>query len=358
MHISTVIKACIAAVLLVASSLGWAQSFRIASQAEDGWSIDVQGSATLQRQDDGVVIRFDALTVAARPALRQPLYIAALRFNGDDVTGTGTRTSLTFSERAPVGQWLAPGAVLPLKIATPLFMRLPGWHQNDPRFDLDVLVRIDGQESWIPVATTLHTLKLPSDFSRRNDSPIRDSGSHPDIVVYGLLMAGAVLAYLGLMRWRKARGKEVFLGLVVWVFVWTGGVYPLLQSAYSVLWTRTNAQVVDSSVRDIAPAGKQRAYRYAPVVKYQYDVAGKTFSNTQLQYNPPPSYASRDEALEALRAWDALRIAGQTVTVWVNPLDPSDAVLSREPKPWSLLVCCVGLVGMFLLLRKKRGRAA
>ena len=348
------IKAWIAIALLLASGTVWAQSFRIASTAGNGWPIDVQGSATLQRQADGVLIRIDALTVTARYPTGDPLYIAALRFNGSDVTGGGERTSLMFSERVPVGQSLAPGAVLQLQISTPLFMRNPDWHQNDPRFDLAVEIRHDGQEGLIPIATTLHTLKLPSDFRRRSTSEVRNSGASSGMVAYGALLVTALLLFWGFVRWCKTPGKEAFIGFVVMVFVWMGGFYPMLLSGYSLLWTRTQAQIVDSAVREFPPSGKKTRFQYMPIVKYQYEIAGKTYSSTRLQHVSWATYTSRDEAYDSLQVWDETRIGGRAVPAWVNPLDASDAVLVRQPSIWSALLSLVGLVTLFMLWRGKQ----
>lgn len=351
-------KTWIAIALVLVASTAWAEGFRIASEPGDGWPIDVQGTATLQRQADGVLIRLDTLTVTARYPSGDPLYIAALRFNGSEVTGGGKRTSLMFSERVPVGQSLAPGGVLQLQITTPLFMRNPGWHQNDPRFDLAVEIRDHGQEGLIPIATTLHTLKLPSDFRRRSTSEVRDSGTATDIMSYGALLVTALLLYAGFVRWCGTPAKEAFIGFVVMVFVWMGGFYPLLLSGYSLLWTRTAAQVVDAAVREDPPSGKQTRFRYAPVVKYQYAVAGTTHTSTRVQLLSPASQASRDDAYAALQVWDAARVAGRPVVAWVNPRDASEAVLVRQPSLLSVLLSLVGLVALYMVWRGKQRRGA
>lgn len=350
MHLSVFVRGFVALLLLMASGLAGAQAFRIASQASDGWPVDVQGSATVQRQSDGILITLDRLSIAARFASGDPLYIAALRFNGDDVTGNGKRTSLLFSERAPVGKWLAPGETLSLQIPGPLFMRQPDWHQNDPRFVLDVVVRLDGAESWIPIATTLHEIKLSSNFSQRGNSDLRESGGTSG-TLYAVLLAGAVLAYFGLVRWRGTPRKHVFVGLVFFVFVWIGGGYPVLRYAYSMLWTKASAQVIDSAVRELAPSGKQKRFRYAPVVKYQYDQGAQHFSSTQLQLSAPAPFSTRDEAQAALHDWDRVRVAAIPVPVWINPLDAADAVLTRQLSAVATLIFLLGLVGVFILCR-------
>lgn len=356
MAVNAFTKGLISAVLFLATGLALAETILISSQPGDG-PLDVQGSASVQRQAGGVLIMFKSLTVTARFRSGEPLYITALRFNGSDVTGSGLRTSLMFSERAPVGEWLAPGEVLPLSVPTPIFMRQPDWHQNDPRFDLHVEIRVEGHDGFLPVPTTLHELKLASDFSRRSKSDVRESGG-ASVTMLALSLCVAMIAYWGFVRWCKTPGIEAAVGLFLVMCVWIGGFYPIFRYSQSMLWIKAEALIVDSDVRDVAPVGKGRDYRYAPIVKYQYEFGGNHFSSTQLQLTATDiatdTFSSREEAMAALQPWENKRVEATPVAVWINPSDPSEAVLSRRLSSWSVFYSLLGLVGIFIQWRRKK----
>lgn len=350
MAVNAFTKGLMSVVLFLATGLALAETILISSQPGDG-PLDVQGSASVQRQAGGVLIAFKSLTVTARFMSGEPLYITALRFNGSDVTGSGL-TSLMFSERAPVGKWLAPGEVLPLSVPTPIFMRKPDWHQNDLRFDLHVEIRVEGHDGFIPVPTTLHELKLASDFSRRSRSDVHEIGG-TSVTMLALSLCAAMVAYWGFVRWCKTPGIEAFAGLFLVMCVWIGGIYPIFRYSQSMLWVKAEALIVDSDVR-YAPVGKGRGYRYAPIVKYQYEFGGNHFSSTQLQLIATDTFSSRDEAMAVLQLWENKRVEATPVAVWINPSDPSEAVLSRRLSSWSVFYSLLGMAGIFILWRRKK----
>lgn len=209
---------------------------RIASLPDDGWPVDVQGTASVQLLESGALITLDSVTIRARFAQGEPLYIAALRMNGTDVTGGGKRTSLMFSERLPVGQWLQPAGVITVNSQSPIFMKQPSWHQTDARFDLDVEIRVDGGDGWIPVSTNLHELGLRSDFKRRTVADIRETQGARVSWGYGLMLVTAMVAVWAYMRRGGGHGKGQWIALVLAPLVWVGGVYPVLRWAYALSW--------------------------------------------------------------------------------------------------------------------------
>lgn len=340
-------KGLVATTLLTFVGLVSAESFRIESQENDGWHIDVQGSATLQRIANGVLISFDTLTVRARYLSSDPLYISSLQFSGTEMTGSG-RTPLMSSERAPIGRWLAPGETLSLQVSTPIFMRYPDWQQKDPRYFLRVGVGNDGSDGTIPIETTLHELRLESKF-RRGSKDVRDIGVASDRV-YLVGFMTAVLAFFAIVYGFKKPTDEVIIGFLLFVFVWLGGIFPGLRFGYSMLWTRANAQVIDIDVhRDRSPKGGKSIH--TPIVKYQYSHGAQQFSSTQVRLSTRWKSHSRDEAYAALHQWDRARLTGTPVPVWINPLDPSDAVLVRDLGWGEMFWCLVGLV--YALWRSK-----
>lgn len=342
MYLLVLVKGLVVTILLTFAGLVYAESIRIESQENDGLTVDVRGSATVQRIADGVLISFDTLTVRSRFLNSDPLYIAALRFNGTDETAGDGLTSLMFSESAPIGKWLLAGETLSLQVSTPIFMRNPDWHQKNPRYFLDVSVGTNGEEGWIPIGTTLHELKLVSDFRRHVKSDVRQIGSSSGNI-YLIGYVAAALVFFAILYWCKTPNDEVLVGLFLFLFVWMGGIYPGLRFGYSLLWERTNAQVIDCAVSENPPIGKKTSFSYRPIVKYQFEHSTGRFSSTQIQLSERWGSYSQHEAYAALQPWDRVRLTGSPVPVWVNPLDPSDSVLTRDLSWLEVFWCLVGL---------------
>lgn len=344
MQLLVLIKGLVTTLLLTSTTLVYAESFLIESSENDGWSIDVRGSGTVQRIVDGVLIKFDTLTIRSRFSNSDPLYITSLRISGTDRTGEKDNlTSLMFSERAPIGKWLVDGETLSLHVSVPIFMRNPDWHQKDPRYFLEVGVGNNGEEGWIPVDTTLHNLQLASNFRRHFKSDVRQIGLASGNAVLAGRVA-AVIVFFIILYWCKTPTDEVLVGLVLFLFVWMGGVYPALRFGYSLLWTRTSAQVIDCAVSVTPPVGNQTSFSYRPIVKYQFAHGAWQFSSTQVQLSTPWANYSQSEAYAALQPWDRVRLTGSPVPVWVNPLDPSDSVLARDLSWIEMFWCVVGLI--------------
>ncbi|HEX5276784.1 MAG TPA: DUF3592 domain-containing protein [Fluviicoccus sp.] len=68
-----------------------------------------------------------------------------------------------------------------------------------------------------------------------------------------------------------------------------------------------------------------RKYRYQWKLGYRYTVDGNTYHGSRYHYGIMPS--SRGALREMAKPYDY----GQEVTVYVNPKDPADAVLVRNP---------------------------
>ena len=113
-------------------------------------------------------------------------------------------------------------------------------------------------------------------------------------------------------------------------------------------WPQVTGQVihVDSKERKL----KGRRVIFVPVIRYTYTTDGRMFAGDRVAWGDNWSQERAEAVFNDYRS-------GQRVSVHVNPINPSDAVLeARElaPAPFfryvMLLFCCFGLAGLFRVL--------
>lgn len=329
------------------------ERFTIGTAGEQRMWLSVSGSASIKRQKEGVLIKFDDLRFSSHRQHEDSVLVSAIRIAAGD-----GNTNLIHSERLPVGLTLRGTDSAVFASADEVFLQYPDWHQSKPYFRLEVEVGVDG--GVVPVSTTLHELKLPSHFGDHARSPVRESHTALgwQFFVFGLLVFIVVRRF---MRARYATGKEVFLAFVLFGFVWPFGWYPLLRGAESVFWTEVEAQLVDVGVKMTPPRAGTRLIQkfpreYRPVIKYVYAYKGQRFSSTQVVLGQVSGFASMDSADALQAAWDNKRRVQGKVRAWVNPLAPSEAVLSRELPVLSWSLSLAGLAALYFWARRASAR--
>jgi len=132
----------------------------------------------------------------------------------------------------------------------------------------------------------------------------------------------------------------VCVGLSLWVAMSESA--RLNQSA---TWPKTDATIVDSSVRD---KGSQTKSRFCPYVIYRYTVAGALYDSTKVRFDRDLSQCGTDRqwANDIIRPYQT----GSTVPVFYDPVRPGTAVLELHKVPWLKLYPKTGLVASFIAL--------
>ena len=91
-------------------------------------------------------------------------------------------------------------------------------------------------------------------------------------------------------------------------------------------WPTTKGRVIERGTFQ-AVIGR-RGFRFAPLVKYVYEVAGKEFVNNYI--NPKrtqlPSHSTEEWAQKKAASWP------EEVTVYYNPASPDESFLIQTPK--------------------------
>ena len=132
----------------------------------------------------------------------------------------------------------------------------------------------------------------------------------------------------------------VCVGLSLWVAASESA--RLNQSA---TWPKTDATIVDSSVRD---KGSQTKKRFCPYVIYRYTVAGVLYDSTNVRFDRDLSQCGTD------RQWanDIIRPyrTGSTVPVFYDPAQPGKSTLEIHKMPLLELFPKTGLIASFIAL--------
>lgn len=129
-------------------------------------------------------------------------------------------------------------------------------------------------------------------------------------IIAGLLFAGF--------------GVAVLAGMVV---------TDLIDMARMRDWVAVRAELIDL---DLERHHGRRATTFEVTARYRYHVAGTTFEGSRVGISPgPDNIGSYHEDWHArLRK---LRRDKTPLTVWVDPADPADSVIDREPR-WGFLL--------------------
>jgi hypothetical protein len=125
-------------------------------------------------------------------------------------------------------------------------------------------------------------------------------------------------------------------GVFVWVFL--PGLWEMLDAA---AWVETPAVVVGASTEPVVSRGKTR---YRSRVSYRYEFGGSTYESDR-EILLDVSRGSRSETRPS-------RSPGERVTCWVDPSDPSRAVLERgwNASATAMTVPLLLVVGAFAAL--------
>jgi hypothetical protein len=139
------------------------------------------------------------------------------------------------------------------------------------------------------------------------------------------------------------------LGAFVLVFA-AGGVYLIYravkstqESKASQSWPSTVGHVVEARVRESTSTDSDgdSQTRYSPYVKYEYDVAGRSYLGERLVFGPIATSPRPNKIQAVLGRYPP----GTQVTVYYDPENPKDAVLERRAGAVSASV----IVGIALL---------
>lgn len=156
--------------------------------------------------------------------------------------------------------------------------------------------------------------------------------------------------------------KRQVWGVVVGIVIIIAGLlfgsdelWPTLRTERSSKhWARTPCLVLASSVkkRFWSSTGGDSHFNWIPIIKYQYEVAGKKYTSDK--ENLVSNVAQRRSEGEAM-AFAARFPQGSTRTCFVNPADPQQAVLVRSVPlgdalwMWGMPLAIVG-IGIFFIV--------
>lgn len=169
-------------------------------------------------------------------------------------------------------------------------------------------------------------MAFPITLSRRKHRPLGPAGT----TVLGSLLA------LG--------------GLAVLVF---GVVYPLLRERAARSWEQVPCTIVTSELHKSTRKGKTS---YRPAITFRYEYAGTTYTSDDFAltgWQTSGGSSARDIV--------ANHNPGSAAQCYVDPEDPTDAVIVRDIEPiWLPLVMSLVFlgVGAFLLVRVATGAVA
>ena len=312
-----------------------------------GWS--AQGSATLIKAADVLWIRLDTLTIRNHQS-DQAVFITHVAFAAGEWQGKVPTTYLR-SLAIPINRSLGPGEAMDVGPLAPVWMPWPNWHQSKPLYSLEVYARDSaGQEgrTWVP--TTMGALGIPSVLG--TEWHARPSASHSWVVV--LVIVSAVVGW-ALLGWLVAQ-SNLRRKFVVWVALsplWFGGGFPLISALPTIGWEPVDATVLDASVLTTStrvPSAHSVAVQYL----YTYDKA--LHVGTRWSFLLEPNFGTHEQADAEAQRLLALRRSAQPVTVWVNPMDPSQAVMERVPSVWAGVLGAVFCVAVLVLGWRMRRR--
>lgn len=137
-------------------------------------------------------------------------------------------------------------------------------------------------------------------------------------------------------------GRLAVLLMVGFCFAVAGSTYYLAfhQPAQTMQRAETVQGTIDST--DIVVQSGDTSSGYAPVVRYEYSYRGETYTSDQYSLVGGAPAGSRSTVSDFLDQYTA----GQTVTVYVDPQDPSNSFLTRG----SVGLPFYGAIGFFVFV--------
>lgn len=174
-------------------------------------------------------------------------------------------------------------------------------------------------------------------MSRRKDKR-RKLDSRPRAIVAGLLL----FVIFG--------GVGVAAGVMLWQLT--------ADSFRAASWAEVPATVVDAELRKVAPSGKSRTTTFQARAEYTYNWQGREYRSTRLTGSRFEGGSDNigDWQKDTAERLEAAKAAGDRIMVYVNPEDPSEAMLDRSIR-WTLVTIMgifaagfggVGLAGLWL----------
>lgn len=142
------------------------------------------------------------------------------------------------------------------------------------------------------------------------------------------------------------------------LFLLGGGVFLLLcgwsmysQGNCSVSevdnWTQVQAVIIKAEIETVTmnnqySRGPSFVTGYEPAITYRYSLEGHSYEGNRFTIAPA---ATQDR--DTVAALVASHPVGAEITAWVNPEEPSEAVISRSDEGQSLVLV---IIGMFLVV--------
>lgn len=144
-------------------------------------------------------------------------------------------------------------------------------------------------------------------------------------------------------RWRVVVGGCIFLGLAVVGL--SQSVPGVLKAFTSGSWPQESGRILSSTVqKTFGPSNNREHYEIEVIFDYKFQ--GKIFSS-----DTPTLFGAFQATTEELAiAVTRKYVPGSHVIVWVNPKNPSFAVLTRHVEwwQWAVAVCCSAFVFLSL----------
>ncbi|PAP75689.1 DUF3592 domain-containing protein [Rubrivirga marina] len=127
----------------------------------------------------------------------------------------------------------------------------------------------------------------------------------------------------------------------------------------STAWVEVKGEVVESGVdtrrsvhaSDLRDPYGPPTYEHRPVVRYTYAVDGRTYTADRVHFGEKNA-ADGDRGRDRAQAEADRYPTGTPVTVYVDPADPTDAVLEpgRQSTPWMIGVGGIAFLGGIALV--------
>lgn len=171
---------------------------------------------------------------------------------------------------------------------------------------------------------------------------VRHRVSDPDVGLYAGWRVDTVSTFIG--AWvREARmGRLAVVVMGVLCLGAAGGVYVIGIQQPAQAWD--SAETVEGTITatDVETSSSDAGSAYSPVVTYEYDFDGQTYTNDRLALLGGVGFETPSGAEDYLESF----AAGDSVTVYVVPASPSESFLERG----SAGLVIYGIIGFFALV--------
>lgn len=150
-------------------------------------------------------------------------------------------------------------------------------------------------------------------------------------------------------RWNRVRLRQTLTAVAaLWAVVAgltiVGGVGQARRGLAAANWTVVEGEVREATTAQVEVRGRVPVWKAAVHVEYVYTVDGRAFTGERLRPVGGPVSPASEEGRRLL----ALS-PGDRVSVYVNPRDPAEAVLTREVS-WGGVVNGLWLLGLAVVI--------